>query len=110
MKPLLRLRIGVKVILLLAAFSVFTAGLAGYYTYTSSRLLLIEEAQRDQQTAAQVLGRHFLASLDDVARDARMLAREAGRMDETPAVESGDEHLAQTFVDLMILNKGRALD
>lgn len=105
MKPLLRLRIGVKVILLLAAFSVFTAGLAGYYTYASSRLLLIEEAQRDQQTAAQVLGRHFLASLDDVARDARMLAREAGRMDETPAVESGDEHLAQTFADLMILNK-----
>ncbi|HSX69499.1 MAG TPA: hypothetical protein VLF16_01100, partial [Pseudomonas sp.] len=59
---------------LLAAFGVLASGVTGYYSYSSSRNLLLKAAERDLLTATQVLGRNLRGGIDAVARDALILA------------------------------------
>ena len=46
-----------KLASLLAVFGVLVTGLTGYYSYSSSRAMLLSAAERDLLTATQVLGR-----------------------------------------------------
>ncbi|MBB2493603.1 diguanylate cyclase domain-containing protein [Aquipseudomonas ullengensis] len=66
---------------LLALFGVLVTGLTGYYSYSNSRSMLLKAAERDLQTATQVLGRNLRSSLDGVARDVRLLADVAEERD-----------------------------
>lgn len=66
--------IGLKFGLLLAAFGILASGLTGYYSYSSSRAMLLSAAERDLLTATQVLSRNMLVSLGAVSKDARLLA------------------------------------
>lgn len=59
---------------LLALFGILVTGLTGYYSYSSSRSMLLKAAERDLLTAAQVLGRNLSSSLENIARDTRLLA------------------------------------
>ncbi|QKE62012.1 diguanylate cyclase [Aquipseudomonas campi] len=59
---------------LLALFGILVTGLTGYYSYNSSRSMLLKAAERDLLTAAQVLGRNLGSSLESIARDTRLLA------------------------------------
>ncbi|UUY10253.1 diguanylate cyclase [Pseudomonas sp. J452] len=59
---------------LLALFGILVTGLTGYYSYSSSRSMLLKAAERDLLTAAQVLGRNLGSSLESIARDTRLLA------------------------------------
>ncbi len=70
----MRYGIGLKLGLLLASFSLVAMGIVGYYSYTSGRATLLAAAQRDLLTATQVLGRNFQANIDNVSRDALLLA------------------------------------
>src|SRR5690606_32695447 len=53
----MRFGIAAKLACLLALFGVLACGLTGYYSYASSRNLILKAAERDLLTAAQVLGR-----------------------------------------------------
>lgn len=46
-----------KLASLLAVFGILISGLTGYYSYSSSRTMLLNAAERDLLTATQVLGR-----------------------------------------------------
>lgn len=63
-----------KLASLLAVFGILISGLTGYYSYSSSRTLLINAAERDLLTATQVLGRSLQASLASASQDVRLLA------------------------------------
>ena len=62
---------------LMALFGMLPTGLAGYYTYNSSRDILLKAAERDLLTSVQVLGRNLHASLRNISLDARMLTHDA---------------------------------
>ena len=66
--------IGFKLGMLLAGFGILASGLTGYYSYSSSRAMLLDAAQRDLLTATQVLSRNMLVSLAAIGKDARLLA------------------------------------
>ena len=66
--------IALKLGLLLAAFGILASGLTGYYSYSSSRAMLLNAAERDLLTATQVLSRNMLVSLGAIGKDAQLLA------------------------------------
>ena len=70
----MNLNIRVKLATLLALFGILVTGLTGYYSYTSSRTMLLSAAERDLLTATQVLGRSLQASLASASQDVRLLA------------------------------------
>ncbi|WP_334157738.1 GGDEF domain-containing protein [Oryzomicrobium sp.] len=98
-----RLGIGAKLGLLLAAFAILATGLTGYYSYSQSRNLLVNAAERELLTATQVLGRRLVVALAGVADDVRLLAQAPA----TRRVVQGDRNggarddLAETFSALL---------
>lgn len=70
----MRFGIGLKLGLLLAAFGILASGLTGYYSYSSSRAIVLSAAERDLLTATQVLSRSMLVSLGAIGKDAQLLA------------------------------------
>lgn len=67
--------ISLKLSLLFALFGLLASGLTGYYSYSSSRDLLINGARRDLQAATQVFGRNLQLGLRNHADNLRLLAR-----------------------------------
>jgi diguanylate cyclase (GGDEF)-like protein len=100
-----RLGIGIKLGVLLAAFAILAAGLTGYYSYTRSRTLLVNAAERELLTATQVLGRRLVEALADATNDMRLLAqlpatqRIVQQTKRTP--EASRDSLADTFAALL---------
>lgn len=70
----MRFSIALKLGCLMALFGILPTGLAGYYSYTSSRDILLKAAERDLLTSVQVLGRNLHGNLDDIGLDAQLLA------------------------------------
>jgi len=60
--------------MLLAVFGILASGLTGYYSYSSSRAMLLAAAERDLLTATRVLSRNMLVSLGAIGKDAKLLA------------------------------------
>ncbi|MBC9249319.1 hypothetical protein A9179_03405 [Pseudomonas alcaligenes] len=87
---------------LLALFGVLVTGLTGYYSYSNSRSMLLKAAERDLQTATQVLGRNLRGSIEGVSRDARLLAavaagRQLPELREDAARLDAESDLAELF-------------
>lgn len=82
--------IALKLGVLLASFSVFSALLAGYYTFDSSRSRLQGRAERSLLATTQVLARHMQTGFGTVARDTAFLASVA-------AAEQDRDRLANVF-------------
>lgn len=67
--------IAIKLGLVLAAFGVLASGLTGYYTYHTTREILVKEASRELLQSTLVLGRRFSIMAGEAAKDARFLAQ-----------------------------------
>lgn len=105
----MRYGIGFKLGLLLATFGIVAMSIVGYYSYASSRAMLLSAAQRDLLTATQVLGRNFQSSIDEIAGDTLLLAK----LSTTSAIASSPmgvtadrdkELLADTFAAMLAVN------
>ena len=70
----MKLGIGFKLGILLAAFGILATGLTGYFFYYSSRAMLLNAAERDLLTATEVLGRNMTVSINAISDNARLLA------------------------------------
>jgi diguanylate cyclase (GGDEF)-like protein len=70
----MRLGVGFKLGLWLAAFGILSAGLTGYYAYTKSRDMLIAAEEDKLVTATDVLARRFTNTLGQITQDVRMVA------------------------------------
>jgi len=70
----IRFGIAFKLGVILATFGVLSSGLTGYYSYTTSRDLLVKTAEKDLLTSTQVVGRRLSIALGRAADDARLLA------------------------------------
>ncbi|WP_373389164.1 diguanylate cyclase domain-containing protein [Pseudomonas alcaligenes] len=105
----MRFGIAFKLACLLGLFGVLACGLTGYYSYSSSRSLVLKAAERDLLTATQVLGRNLLGSIDGAARDARLLAAVTSERDlpqaaGEPARSDIERDLAEVFRALMLVH------
>ncbi len=105
----MRFGIAFKLGCLLALFGILVTGLTGYYSYSSSRSMLLKAAERDLLTAAQVLGRNLGSSIENISRDTRLLADVAKECDLPGAVSQTErEHieadLATLFHSLMLVH------
>jgi len=93
-----------KLASLLAVFGILISGLTGYYSYSNSRTMLINAAERDLLTATQVLGRSLQASLASASQDVRLLAslpqtrKLSGQLTASPVAH---DELAATFGSLL---------
>lgn len=93
-----------KLASLLAVFGILISGLTGYYSYSNSRTMLINAAERDLLTATQVLGRSLQASLASASQDVRLLAslpqtrQLSGQLTASPVAH---DELAATFGSLL---------
>ena len=93
-----------KLASLLAVFGVLVTGLTGYYSYSSSRAMLLSAAERDLLTATQVLGRSLQASLASASQDVRLLASlpQTRQLSGQPAASPvAHDELAATFSSLL---------
>ena len=102
----MRFGLGFKLGVLLAVFGILAAGLTGYYSYTSSRTMLVHSAEQDLLTSTQVLARRFSITLDEVAADVRLLAAlpDSAGVAGDPLRRGGEAHagnLAATFTALL---------
>ncbi len=92
---------------LLALFGVLATGLTGYYSYNSSRSMLLKAAERDLQTATQVLGHNLRGSVEGVSRDVRLLASVAtarGTQLRSADRERAEGDLAELFSAQMLVH------
>ena len=93
-----------KLASLLAVFGILISALTGYYSYSNSRTMLINAAERDLLTATQVLGRSLQASLASASQDVRLLAslpqtrKLSGQLTASPVAH---DELAATFGSLL---------
>lgn len=98
----MRFNIALKLGCLMALFGILPTGLAGYYSYTSSRDILLKAAERDLLTSVQVLGRNLHGNLDDIGLDAQLLAN-GPEVRELPGASSqsvrlhAQDNLAELF-------------
>lgn len=93
-----------KLASLLAVFGILISGLTGYYSYSSSRTMLLNAAERDLLTATQVLGRSLQASLASASQDVRLLASlpQTRQLSGQPAAsQDAHDELAATFSSLL---------
>jgi diguanylate cyclase (GGDEF)-like protein len=103
----MRYGIGFKLGLLLATFSLGAMGIVGYYAYASSRVTLLDAAQRDMLTATHVLGRSFKANIKKISDDTLMLARlpTTLQLAQEGIVTAGHQRwLADTMTAMMAVN------
>ena len=91
----MQIGIAPRLALVLAVFAVLASGLTGYYAYDTSRRLLVERAEKNLLTATQVLGQRLVVALGNAAKDARLLASQAGRE------SGGEEVLARAALALL---------
>lgn len=92
---------------LMALFGMLPTGLAGYYTYNSSREMLLRAAERDLLTSVQVLGRNLHASLRNISLDAAVLSNgpqvhELGDIDDPAERNTVQDNLAATFRAMLL--------
>ena len=66
--------IGFRLGMLLAVFGILASALTGYYSYTSSRSLLLAAVQRDLLTATQVLSRNMRDNFSTIGKDVLLLS------------------------------------
>lgn len=103
------MNLGLKLGILLASFAMLAAGLTGYYSFATSRSMLVQTAQDAQLTATRVLARRFSAAVDETADDAIELARQplTQRLGANPEI-TGAAHdkdaLAEQFIALLATN------
>ncbi|MBI5429427.1 MAG: GGDEF domain-containing protein [Nitrosomonadales bacterium] len=98
----MRYGIGFKLGVLFAAFGILASGLTGYYSYSSSRAMLLAASERDLLTATQVLGRNMLVSLGAIGKDARLLAAlpraaKISQFSKSASIEEDTKVLATIF-------------
>jgi diguanylate cyclase (GGDEF)-like protein len=101
----LKLSLGNKLTLLLCLFGLLLSGFASYYALSSSKQILIDAAKRDLLVANQVLGRNLQISLDNFAKDLKVLSAQsqpADVLEDTP--RSGREALELTQLFTSMLN------
>ena len=70
----MRLSVGLKLGLWLAAFSILSTGLTGYYAYSKSRDMLIAAEEDKLLTATDVLARRFTNSIAQISQDVQFTA------------------------------------
>lgn len=103
----IRFGIALKLGLLLAAFGIVASGFTGYYTYHTTRDILVNEATQDLLQSTQVLGRRFSIMADGVADDARFLAQTRLAHQVTgndPAATTARQTLADQFSSLLAVH------
>lgn len=83
-------RIGVRLGVLLASFSVFAALLVGYLTFVFARDMLNERAQRSLLATTQILSQHMRTGFATVARDVAMLAHLTASSQAVAPPDSGN--------------------
>lgn len=103
----IKLGIGFKLGLLLAAFGILSTSLTAYYFYSSSRNMLTRAAERDLLTATQVVGRNMKIIVDVMAEDAQLLAAipAASNVFNSPdelTAEHNKKILADTFAAMLM--------
>lgn len=92
--------LGFRLGILLAVFGILASGLTGYYSYSTSRAMLVKAAENDLLTSTQVLARRFSIALNEVAANVRMLAAlpDAAGVARAEGGEAGSSNaLAQVF-------------
>lgn len=92
---------------LMALFGMLPVGLAGYYTYNSSREMLLRAAERDLLTSVQVLGRNLHASLRNISLDAAVLTNgpqvhELGHIEDAQKRNVVQSNLAESFRAMLL--------
>lgn len=92
---------------LMALFGMLPVGLAGYYTYNSSREMLLRAAERDLLTSVQVLGRNLHASLRNISLDAAVLTNgpqvhELGSIEDAQKRNVVQSNLAESFRAMLL--------
>ena len=100
----IRFGITFKLGILLAVFGVLSSGLTGYYTYSATRDILVNEAGQDLLQATQVMGRRFSILTNEAAKDALVYTKIRSGRDAAgsgPAAISARQALAEQFKGLM---------
>lgn len=92
---------------LMALFGMLPVGLAGYYTYNSSREMLLRAAERDLLTSVQVLGRNLHASLRNISLDAAVMTNgpqvhELGHIEDAQKRNVVQSNLAESFRAMLL--------
>jgi len=92
---------------LMALFGMLPVGLAGYYTYNSSREMLLRAAERDLLTSVQVLGRNLHASLRNISLDTAVLTNgpqvhELGHIEDAQKRNVVQSNLAESFRAMLL--------
>ncbi|MBV6822677.1 diguanylate cyclase domain-containing protein [Pseudomonas sp. PD9R] len=103
----MRFGIAFKLGCLMALFGMLPTALAGYYIYNSSRELLLQAAERDLQTAVQVLGRNLLGSLHNISLDAAVLTngpqvKRLGSLSDPVQRNHVQDDLAESFRAMLL--------
>jgi diguanylate cyclase (GGDEF)-like protein len=99
-----------KLTIAFALFGTLVTVLIGYFTYSTSRSMLLNAAERDLLTATQVLGRNLQAGLSNASQDVRLLGNlpQTLKLLETPNPVNGRDdpqtELADTFSSMLSLN------
>jgi diguanylate cyclase (GGDEF)-like protein len=92
---------------LMALFGVVPTLLAGYSIYNSSRESMLQSAERDLQTAVQVLGRDLRSSLRTISLDATVLTHgpkvpELAALSDPQQRAQAEDDLAATFRAMLL--------
>lgn len=103
----MRFGIAFKLGCLMALFGVIPTILAGYYSYNSSRELMLQAAERDLLTSAQVLGRNLNSSLRNISLDAAVLTHgpqvhELDLLKNRVQLKTVQDNLAQSFRAMLL--------
>ena len=75
--------IALKLGILLAVFGVLAIGLTGYYTYQTTREILVKKVSEDLVQSTQIMGRRFSMAAEAVATDALLFAGTPATRDVT---------------------------
>lgn len=103
----MRIGIAFKLGCLMALFGVLPTVLAGYYSYNSSREMMLQAAERDLLTSAQVLGRNLNASLRNISLDAKVLTNgpqvhDLDRLGDSAQRKTVQDNLAESFRAMLL--------
>src|SRR3989338_2021610 len=85
-------------------FGLLLGGIASYYSLSSSKQILIAAAKRDLLLANQVLGRNLQISLENFARDLKVLSDQSQPVEvlkDMPNNSKEVEELARLFTSML---------
>ena len=85
-------------------FGLLLGGIASYYSLSSSKQILIAAAKRDLLLANQVLGRNLQISLENFARDLKVLSDQSQPVEvlqDMPNNSKEIEELARLFTSML---------